>query len=360
MRPDKLHNLSTALSRRATLAALVSLVMLGGMLAACEAGGEGTRSPGRSTGTATPEASAAPAATPTPEVTAAPAPAAAPPEPTAVPDATAAPTATPTATATPAVTAAEPAPDSPAEPETAAASPQTLPAASPLAEAAGGGASGEIIVELRLWQHVDDARDTWISARPAGGRWDTLGTIPFPLDEGGGTELRHFHTFGDLTIAGTELRLWQRYRAPDLIFVRACPTPCPTRETAVAEADWRRDRGVLESWPWQRGWNPLGMIPLPLDDGHSRSGSYRYGDLAVAVPVGNPGLEADREYLLALKDALVGTAELNWNAGTPTSEWDGVTMAGAPPRVTELQLAHRGLDGEIWGWLGDLTELRKV
>ena len=68
------------------------------------------------------------------------------------------------------------------------------------------------------------------------------------------------------------------------------------------------------------------MIPLPLDDGHSRSGRYRYGDLTVAVPVGNPGLAADREYLLALRDALAGAATLNWSRGTATGEWEGVTL----------------------------------
>lgn len=75
------------------------------------------------------------------------------------------------------------------------------------------------------------------------------------------------------------------------------------------------------------------------------------------MPVGNPGLASDREYLLALRDALAGSATLNWSAGAATGEWDGVTVTGAPPRVTGLNLANRGLDGEIWGWFGDLTEL---
>ncbi len=35
-------------------------------------------------------------------------------------------------------------------------------------------------VEVRVWQNVDDGWDLYISARPAGGSWGTLGTIPLP------------------------------------------------------------------------------------------------------------------------------------------------------------------------------------
>ena len=59
------------------------------------------------------------------------------------------------------------------------------------------------------------------------------------------------------------------------------------------------------------------MLALPLDDGHSTNGRYHFGDLAVAVPTANPGLLADREYLLALKDALEGA--------------QGPTSTGRPP-----------------------------
>ena len=108
-------------------------------------------------------------------------------------------------------------------------------------------------------------------------------------------------------------------------------------------------------------WAPLGKAPLPLDDGHSRSGRYRYGDLTIAVPRGNPGLLADGERLLALRDVFEGGgAQLDWSAGAPTPSWEGVTVSGSPPRVTGLNLTERGLTGEIWGWLGDLTELTEL
>ena len=39
------------------------------------------------------------------------------------------------------------------------------------------------------------------------------------------------------------------------------------------------------------------------------------------------------------------------------SEWMGVTVSGTPQRVTALNLADLGLDGELSGLLGNLTGL---
>ena len=210
------------------------------------------------------------------------------------------------------------------------------------AAVAGDRAAGAepVFLQMRVWQHVEDAENIWISARPRGGRWDALGTIPFPLDGKSANTVAHgFHWYRDLAIGDVEVRVWQRYRAPERIYVRACGDACPPRDGQ---------------------WTPLGMIPLPLDDGHSPSGRYRYGDLTLAVPRGNPGLVSDREHLLALKDALAGTGTLSWSADRATSAWEGVTVAGAPPRVTGLNLAQRDLTGVIWGWLGDLTALTEL
>ncbi len=216
----------------------------------------------------------------------------------------------------------------------------------------------EVMIELRVWQNVDDPRDVWVRAHAPSAGGEAPDPVPFPLDEEHPESVkRGGHDYRDLTVAGVELRLVQRISAPERIFVRACPTPC------FSALDPRGEVPVWEWWPWQiSSRHPLGMIALPLDHGHSEfnGARYRYGDSAIAVPVGNPELEADREYLLALRDALAGTAELNWSASTPTSEWEGVRLTGWPPRVTGLDLADRGLDGEIWGWLGDLTDLTEL
>ena len=81
----------------------------------------------------------------------------------------------------------------------------------------------------------------------------------------------------------------------------------------------------------------------------------RYGDLRITVPRGNPELLRDREHLLALRDVFDARPPLNWSVGTPTAMWEGVTLSGAPPRVTGLDLTERNLAGEIWGYLGDLV-----
>ncbi len=44
-----------------------------------------------------------------------------------------------------------------------------------------------VTVEVRVWQHVEDGRDLWISARGSLGYWRTLGTVPLALAEATGS-----------------------------------------------------------------------------------------------------------------------------------------------------------------------------
>ena len=123
-------------------------------------------------------------------------------------------------------------------------------------------------VEVRVWQDVRDARSIYISARPEDGSWATLGTIPLPLDDGHSSNGRF--RYGDITVAvpvasatkDVEVRVWQRVSDARSIYVSARP-----------------EGG---------SWATLGTIPLPLDDGHSSSGRFRYGDITVEVPVPLP------------------------------------------------------------------------
>ncbi len=82
--------------------------------------------------------------------------------------------------------------------------------------------------------------------------------------------------------------------------------------------------------------------------------------LVVPEPGENPGLVRDCETLLTIRDALAGDAEIDWNADTPITEWDGVTVDGSPLRVRELELPDRGLSGVIPPELGRLTKLRSL
>ena len=71
----------------------------------------------------------------------------------------------------------------------------------------------------------------------------------------------------------------------------------------------------------------------------------------------NPGLVADCETLLGLRDTLAGTTLLNWEVDTPITSWDGVSMGGAPRRVTELVLDENGLNGKVPSGLEALPAL---
>ena len=212
-----------------------------------------------------------------------------------------------------------------------------------------------VVIQLRVWQRVTDSEELWISAREAGGRWDTFGTVPLQLSDRGvsagapeldlyGTDRSYYISYR-VQLAGIGLRVWQHYSDLDSIFVEACASPC--------EAPGRT-QGI-------RGWRPLGKTPLPLNDGHSPRGYYRYGNLKLAVPKANPGLQSDRQHLLALRDVLEGGAtELDWDIGTATRDWEGITVEGSPTRVIGLNLSNRGLAGELWGYIGDLTQLQEL
>ncbi len=53
-------------------------------------------------------------------------------------------------------------------------------------------------VEVRVWQSTSDAENLYISARPEGGSWGTLGTIPLDMS---GRNSRGTFRYGDITVA---------------------------------------------------------------------------------------------------------------------------------------------------------------
>ena len=90
----------------------------------------------------------------------------------------------------------------------------------------------------------------------------------------------------------------------------------------------------------------------------------------------SPSLIPDCEALLAARDTLAGTAELNWSADIPMEAWEGVTVDEQSPaegdpflrqwRVTELRLGSRSttgklsLNGTIPPELGNLSSLKEL
>ena len=82
--------------------------------------------------------------------------------------------------------------------------------------------------------------------------------------------------------------------------------------------------------------------------------------LVVPDQASNPGFMLDCMALLEGKDALRGAGTLNWGVDTAMADWDGVTVAGTPQRVTKLELANKSLTGSIPAALAglDLTTLK--
>ena len=85
-------------------------------------------------------------------------------------------------------------------------------------------------------------------------------------------------------------------------------------------------------------------------------------DGAVSDAANNPGLVSDCETLLAARDALGGTATLNWSADTPIASWDAVTVSGTPRRVTRIDTSGENLNlsGSIPAGLGGLSSLTNL
>ena len=79
----------------------------------------------------------------------------------------------------------------------------------------------------------------------------------------------------------------------------------------------------------------------------------------------NPGLVSDCEALMAFRDSTTSTKPLNWGAGTPIAQWEGVTIGSVMvenststvSRATTLMLMGRGLSGSLPTELGNLSQL---
>ena len=90
----------------------------------------------------------------------------------------------------------------------------------------------------------------------------------------------------------------------------------------------------------------------------------------VPSPRRNPGLVEDCETLMRVRDKLAGEAYLlageaylNWGAAFRIADWQGVTVAGDPPRVWRLEL-HRANSPPLTGFLppelGRLSKLEEL
>ena len=78
--------------------------------------------------------------------------------------------------------------------------------------------------------------------------------------------------------------------------------------------------------------------------------------IVVSQPQDHPGLVADCEVLLGLRDRLAGDRGLNWSADIPITQWDGIAIGDSG--VKTLELGDRELTGVIPPELGYLSQLQ--
>ena len=220
---------------------------------------------------------------------------------------------------------------------------------SSLIDASGalGGVGGvapnwRIDVPLKEWQGVDFAGDR-IIAVDLEGRGLT-GVVPEAF--GGSTELEVLR-LGRNQLAGAipeSLANLRRLRVLDLGDNRL--------DGAIPEA-----LGDLPALAFLRlGGNRFARCPPPalyaVADHDLDRAAPCVGEIA-----DGPGLAADADALLAMRDILAGDAALDWSRDLPVPAWRGVTVGGAPPRVVGLTLTRAGLNGRIPPGLGSLTRL---
>ena len=99
-----------------------------------------------------------------------------------------------------------------------------------VATGAAQGSGQTARIEVRVWQDVGDELDIQISARPAAGSWRTLGTIPLPLDDGvSATGYRYGDIALDVPLANwaspvtVQVRVWQNVGNSRVIYISARP-----------------------------------------------------------------------------------------------------------------------------------------
>ncbi len=104
-------------------------------------------------------------------------------------------------------------------------------------------------------------------------------------------------------------------------------------------------------------WQPVEDGRLTLAD---RIAPCKTDDI-VPHPRDNPLLVEDCETLLTIKNTFAGNLySLNWDADTPISEWEGVTLGGSPLRVEALRLYASNFVGAFRPEFGRLTGLKSL
>ncbi len=116
-------------------------------------------------------------------------------------------------------------------------------------------------IEARVWQDLLDPAVLWLSARPEDGSWLELGTVQLARDDEPDAGAGGRDAYGPVTIAVPD----GEGSAAVSILVLRDPSDGAVYLNARAEGG---------------SWAEPGPLAVPLDDGLSSTGRYRYGDIA--------------------------------------------------------------------------------
>ena len=126
------------------------------------------------------------------------------------------------------------------------------------------------------------------------------------------------------------------------------------------------------------GKRPGSTLPMLVTDANQlqeyyiASGSYNHPNGPPAEPIpacgqavpdrgeANRPLIRDCRLLLGTKDALAGTAILNWSRNLAIGSWTGLTASGTPERVTAVNMASSSLSGTIPEGIAKLDALTSL
>ena len=143
------------------------------------------------------------------------------------------------------------------------------------------------------------------------------------------------------------------------------------RSTSSEDRSWGSDRVLYRMSPDGTDIQDLVREGLGLvaehtidDDLETRRAACTAG-YVVSDPSARAGLVRDCQTLMQLRDGLFGRPVSNWGAGTPITQWVGLTAEGAPLRVTGLRVGGHAYYDSITGAiipleLGNLSELRTL
>ena len=195
-------------------------------------------------------------------------------------------------------------------------------------------------VEVRVWEDVNDPERNYISARPEGGSWRTLGTIPLPLTDGVSSSGRF--RYGDITLAVPLPDM------PDAPTATPTPSPTPTRSytplTGEGENIYEPDAPSRKRVWWRAEPDVFGTVNTIIEDLHDYALAFRAQctDRGVDFYLLNKGRELDEErteFVVTHKFSAGERREILWER---INDRDLIYTGDVQEMLTEIERSDTG------------------